>query len=554
MKNNTGLITDVAIGRRIAVSTAVSMLLIALLTQLLSPPLLYLAALGAAIMPYTVGVVRPVVKRRIIAVDVDMLYIFLHMRSVATGKPPISSLFKVISEDPRSYPRYYRIFKRVYLLGKEWGYSFSHAVRLIGEKIENLVLRNIFSRMSGVLAIGEDIESFLDIEYRTLISEYINMYARTINTARVFMGIYVTMMGSLIFVLVTFMLMAFFFGGNVSIIVSSYAGVGITLVFILILLYILVRKEPFEYHGDPELPRYRMLKIAGIASLSTSLVTAGIMAISRTPTFNNIAIIMVIVGLILLPIGIIIKRVEGTISNIDEFFPVFIRSFGAHLATIPNMVKALEPLLISQIGKLKKPLMRLYARLSNGVDPQIAWEVFAAESGSELTRRGVKIFIDTVEHGGDIEGIGALISDHHNEMLRLRKQRLQVSKTFESTLYIMHAATIIILVFVTKLMIAFSTILSQLMAEAPTGLSDIFPFKALDAPLLVNASLVLSILLTILNGMAVTRVSPGHSQSFYYYAALLAIISGISIAASSTLIDKVLEISLEATPTPPVGV
>ncbi|MCE4599745.1 MAG: type II secretion system F family protein [Desulfurococcales archaeon] len=550
MKNTTGLITELPIGKRIAVSTALAIALILASTQILSPPLLYLVATGAATAPYIIGVIRPLIKRRIITVDIDMLYIFLHMRSVATGKPPISSLFKVISEDPRSYPKYYRIFKRVYLLGKEWGYSFSQAVRLIGEKIENLVLRNIFSRMSGVLAVGEDIESFLDIEYRTLTSEYINMYARTINTARVFMGIYVTMMGSLIFVLVTFMLMAFFFGGNVSIIITSYIGVGVTLVFILILLYILVNKEPFEYHGDPELPRYKLLKIAGIASLMLSLAIAGLLALTREPTFNNIALIMVIVGVILLPIGIIMKRIEGVISNIDEFFPVFIRSFGAHLATIPNMVKALEPLLISQIGKLKKPLLRLYARLSNGVDPQVAWEVFAAESGSELTRRGVKIFIDTVEHGGDIERIGAMISDHHNEMLRLRKQRLQVSKTFESTLYIMHAATIIILVFVTKLMIAFSTILAQLMEESPPGLSEIFPFKALDAPILVNASLILSILLTVLNGMAVTRVSPGHSHSFYYYAAILAIISGVSIAVSSILIDKVLEISLEATPTP----
>ncbi|MCE4612217.1 MAG: type II secretion system F family protein [Desulfurococcales archaeon] len=534
---------------RAVVSASLSATLAAALLLLLKPPLSVMAAASSTLVILWFGVGRILVRRSMAIIDHDLLYMLLHMRSVATGKPPVSALFESVSKNLKNYPAYSRYMRKIYGLGKEWGYSFSQATRIVGSKADNLVLKNLLSRMSGVLAVGEDVETFLEREYRTLMSEYVNAYHRMTNTARVFMGIYVTILGSLIFVLVTFMLMAFFFGGNLAIIASSYMGVGVALVGMLTLLYMLVGREPFEFYGSPRLFKYKALSITGIAGLALASLISSLYLLKYNDSFEEAARGLLISGIILLPLGIMAKRVEASINNVDDFFPIFIRSFGTHLATLPDMVKALEPLLISQLGKLATYLRRLYSRLANSLKPEAAWRLFAAETGSELVRRAVTIFIDSLKNGGDPEKVGIMLSDHHNEMVRLRKQRLQVAKTFESTLYLMHAAVVIILVFISKLMLAFSSILQNIMEQAPEEVISVFPFQAIDSPYLVTMSIILIAVASVLNSLAIVRVMPGTRTSFFFYFSVLLLISGVSIMVSSELIDYVLGVALETSET-----
>jgi flagellar protein FlaJ len=160
------------------------------------------------------------------------------------------------------------------------------------------------------------------------------------------------------------------------------------------------------------------------------------------------------------------------------FFPVFIRSYGMHLKVTPNMAEALEPLLITELGKLKKPITNLYSRLVNGSDPQVSWRLFAAETRSELAKRAVKIFIDTVENGGDPAITGASLSDHYNELARLRRRKFQIGKTFETTTYLIHSAATLIVVFIVLLIQKFSLVLStvQAMMPAQIGIFIIYPW------------------------------------------------------------------------------
>ena len=534
---------------RAIVSALSSASLAAVLLLLLEPPISVMAASASALTILWFGVGRVLLRRSMAIIDHDLLYMLLHMRSVATGKPPVSVLFESVSKDLRNYPAYSRYMRKIYGLGKEWGYSFSQATRIVGSRADNLVLKNLLSRMSGVLAVGEDVETFLEREYKTLMSEYINVYHRMTNTARVFMGVYVTILGSLIFVLVTFMLMAFFFGGSLAIVASSYMGVGMALVGMLVLLYMLVGKEPFEFYGSPKLLKYKILSIAGVAGLALASLISSLYLLRYNDTFEEAARGLLLSGALLLPLGIIAKRVEASINNVDDFFPVFIRSFGTHLATLPDMVKALEPLLISQLGRLAVYLRRLYTRLANSLKPEAAWRLFAAETGSELVRRAVTIFTDSLKNGGDPEKVGIMLSDHHNEMVRLRKQRLQVAKTFESTLYLMHAAVVVILVFISKLMLAFSSILQNIMKQAPEEVASVFPFQAIDSPYLVTMSIILIAVISVLNSLAVGRVMPGARASFFFYFSVLLIISGVSIMVSSGLIDYVLSVALETSET-----
>jgi len=109
------------------------------------------------------------------------------------------------------------------------------------------------------------------------------------------------------------------------------------------------------------------------------------------------------------------------------------------------MIESLKPLLIAEHGKLRSLLQRVYARLLNRVNPRIAWGLFADESPSEMVTIRTHIFLDAVETGKDLGEAGALILDHVYELFRLRASYIQVFKTFEVTLYLMHLIVIILL-------------------------------------------------------------------------------------------------------------
>jgi len=156
---------------------------------------------------------------------------------------------------------------------------------------------------------------------------------------------------------------------------------------------------------------------------------------------------LMLTGISLLPAAVLVKIYEGRIAEYDMFFPNFIRSYGEDLAVLPNMIESLKPLLIAELGKLRSLLQRIYARLLNRVDPRIEWGLFADESSSEMVTVGTHIFIDTVETGGNLGEVEALISDHVNELFRLRASYVKVFKTFEVTWYLMHIIVTVLLMF-----------------------------------------------------------------------------------------------------------
>lgn len=489
---------------------------------------------------FFVFVMLPILRRKLTftSVDFDMVYLIGHMLSVSTGKPPRSALFKSVGEE-YPYPKYSRLFYKIYLLGTEWGYSFAEACRLIARTVRNKLLRDFLIRLGSVLAVGEDVEVFLTTEYNTFVNEYETHYSRMVDAARVFLGVYTAMMGSTIFVLANFLMLAFFFGGSGRIVVMSFLGVSIAAVALFMLLYILIPSEPFS-HNMPIKPReLRLVQITSLMAVAIA-VFMGALYMARGATYERLAVVFILAGGLLLAPGLTAKLVERRVKELDEFFPIFIRSYGMHLSTIPSMPRALEPLLSSELGRLNVFLRNLYARLVNGIDPRVAWRFFAGETGSELIRRAVRVFMDTVEYGGDVAKAGSVISDHQNMLIRLRRLRTQVAKTFETTTYIMHAATIMITVFISRLIQVFSEILANLQAQVPPEVSGVFFMGMIEPRLLVMASLMFIVVITVTNALAITRALPGLKHSFWFYLAILSMLSGLSVILGSKLLDLVI--------------
>ncbi len=478
-------------------------------------------------------------------VDLDLTYLIKHMLAVSTGKPPRSVLFQVVSSE-ELYPGYRDIFKKIYMLGKEWGYSFNEACKLMARGVVNKIVKEFLVRIGSVLAVGEDVELFLRTEYMTIISEYETSYNRVVDGARVFLGVYTSMLAASIFMLANFLLMAFFFGGSTSILTLSFITVLITVGSVSVLVFLIMPKEVYEVRGKDKPRSYKLMDTMSLAGILASIAFSFILWRAWGARDITLAAALIITGFLVLPSGIIAKRIEKRIREVDDFFPIFIRSYGMHLQTVPQMARALRPLLAAELGKLNDILERLYARLLNNIDPQIAWKIFSIETGSELVRRSVKIFLDTVEHGGRIAEVGAMLSDHHNTIVRLRKNRIQVGKTFETTTYMLHLAVVLITVFVSGLLKDFSSLLTNVQLHLPAEVTGTLFNMNMPVVLLNKLMLIFIIGISFFNALSISRALPGVSRSFWYYYGLLSIISGAAVIAGTGMLRLILGSALQS--------
>jgi len=336
------------------------------------------------------------------------------------------------------------------------------------------------------------------------------------------------------------MLLGLFFGGDIDIIRTGIIGIASAELALAMLLYAFIRRGRLEHTMKirPRIITY--IKIATVGGLASAIPFTLILGRQFVYSLETAPILMVYIGLSFLPAGFLAKRHEGQIYEIDDFFPVFIRGYGEHLAIVPNMAESLKPILIAELGKLKKFLRNAYARLINFLDPRIVWNYFAGETGSEMVRRGMHIFMDTVENGGDVRMAGILISDHLNDLIRLRRTMLQVFKTFESTMYLMHGAAVLLLTFITKLMVVFSDILTTFVQTIPPEFAGLFHIITIPPGEVALLTAIATFMITIANSIALMAANPGSKYAGLMFISILMIISGITYYAGQYFMEMII--------------
>lgn len=473
----------------------------------------------------------------IIPVSHDLLFILVHLRCIVTGNPPLGLMFKKVADMPTYSKKYREIFGKLHDLSRHWGYSMPEALRLVSKIAPSKVDEQFLQRFSAIVATGGDVKEYLRLEYNTLNAEYTSSYGRFISALNVILGVYTTLLGALAFLIAVLLLLGMLFGGLAESFIAGVSTVGLSLMGMSLLMFILVKRPLFEYKkGRSNMVRaIRILGVTGVLSMTILVVY---MLISGTLySLRNTGLMLLLTGVLFLPSGILVKLHEGTIDELDIFYPAFIRSYGEHLAVVPDMVSSLKPLLAAELGKLRKLLSKVYARLANRIDPRITWMMFAEESCSELIYRSTGIFLDTVELGGDVGEAGALLSDHFNNLYRLRADYTRVFKTFEVTLYVMHLVVILLLIFISGFVRIFSQVLTSFVGAVPAEFADIFAFFTItpeDVSFIVN---LLALIIVISNAITLYSVNPGSRYELYYFLSILFMLTGIGIYAGDAVTE-----------------
>jgi flagellar protein FlaJ len=191
------------------------------------------------------------------------------------------------------------------------------------------------------------------------------------------------------------------------------------------------------------------------------------------------------------------------------------------------------------LASLEQGVRRLHVRLRSGIRPDLCWDRFVAETGSELVDRSVGTFWDTMKLGGDPDQIGYLSSLFSLKISLMRENRRLVAQTFMYLMVPLHAVLVGIILFVTEVMIMFATQLQMVQDQAiattdPTttggiDVSSVLTFASPNIAFLRGFALVVTLFLTVVDTWSPHCTSGGHHHKVWLYAALMMLLSGVML-------------------------
>jgi flagellar protein FlaJ len=518
---------------------AIGLLLMALSRGRLEVLSLLILLSGAGVLIYWL-----LFRRTYIRLDIDFLYSLLHMYIVSTGFQPPGEIVKSASKGP--YGHYSKVYRRAAELAKRWGYTVPEALSLSSRGERNKVFKEFMERLAIISAVGEEVKSFLKVEYETIKFNYQNYYNRSLDSLNVLYGAYASTMVSVIFAVTTMMLLFFFFGGtSLRIVVLSYIAALIAIVLLGVLVILKAPKDLFEARRSRN-PTALLADLLAVAGLVLGVIIS-YMILSHGVNYVTVGFSFIVFGLLFIPAGYIINNMENMIDEYDKFFPVVIRSLGIYLSQVPDLRQAVKELSRIEVGKLRKLLENLQASLTMGVDKSVAMAKFAAQTRSENIYRSLQVFSEAIDHGGDLNEAGVALSDHMNLLLTLRERKLQVTGNFLSTLILMHVSVIAIMVFMAEMMYYFSQLLIPLRASVSASLANVFVFGNINVPLLESSTIIFAAVITIINAFIIAVTKVGSPRSFYLFLAILLIMTGGAIVGVAVLMSYLFHIFPVAT-------
>ncbi|HXY74608.1 MAG TPA: hypothetical protein VEH58_04725 [Dehalococcoidales bacterium] len=462
--------------------------------------------------------------------DVDFYSQLTYMASIASSGISRSGLFYYSARLPYIATKY---FRRIDFVAKMFNHDYSQACRIIGEKIKIPDIKALLLRLSNALASGEDIALFLERESYVLSESYGNSYERKIDLLKKWADAYVSLI--LTSALVTVMAVVTMMIGSVSpaFIVAISA---VTILATIFGAWFLFNTAPRETKNHSL--KYRSQEQNQINHLSKILLPVGVMIVVLGLLVHlNLGYIFLAVSLVLFPIGLIAMKDDKKVSQRDMDIGAFLRSLGGTMQAIgATTAEAMGRLDFRSLGTLSSDVKLLFARLSAGIDPNLCWDRFVGETGSELINRSVRVFWDGVTLGGEPQKVGNEASGFAMKISLLRAQRNQIALGFTWLTIVMHAVLVTLSVFVYEVFQSFSSLVSEIMPKtagtslqsaASLPISGFMSQGGTEIKLLHFMVILITIVLTIANAVSIFAVSGGHRSKLYFYLAMTGAISGL---------------------------
>jgi flagellar protein FlaJ len=459
--------------------------------------------------------------------EVDFFCQLAYMSAIATSGISRSGLFYHAAKLPYTAARY---FRRVDFVAKMFNHDYAQACRIVGEKTKEPEIKALILRLSGTLASGEEISSFLAREALVISESYGNSYERRLDTLRKWSDAYVSLI--MTSALVTVMSVVTMMIGNVTMFfMASLAALTILAT---------IAGSWFLYHTAPQesknhsLPHSSQEQSTARSLAKLVLPIGGLVVLFLLVMKVSLGGIMIAVSGFLFPVGLVIMADDGKVSKRDMDIAAFLRSLGGVMQAIgATAAEAIGRLDFRSLGILKEDVNMLHTRLLAGITPYSCWNRFVCETGSELVNRSVRTFWDGITLGGEPEKVGNEASSFALKISLLRAQRGQIASGFAWLTIAMHTVLTALSVFIYSVFITFSQLVNKLMPQGtdnnlvpnmPT--LGFFTQGSTALNMLHFMVILIVIILTLANAFAIYAVSGGHILKLLFYLALTSAVSG----------------------------
>jgi len=475
----------------------------------------------------------------------DLLFMNTYMASLALASASRPEIF-AYSANRKEYISA-KYITRVDTLVKKWSYSYSEALSIIAERTNNITLKSMLNRYANAIESGVPDEDFLKNELSTVKSIYRSQVEQGLEMLKKWGDAYIAMLLSGTVIAVTMM---------VSIAIYAPAGLDTTLnmsygiilcicVFGNVLMYQSVPDDP-KTHGLKERPSKEQQTIYAMERIIVpltiiSVIVLGLLGVSA-------ALIFLLVGILMAPMGIIGFIDDSNITIRDNDFSTFIRSFGAVMGGQgTTAVYALNTIDKKSLVALEPLVNSVYSKMNLGLDDKQVWDKFIGESGSNYIYKYINIYLDTVTLGGPPEPIGTVVGSSMLEMVLLREKKDMHAKSFIVLLVPMHMAMAGIFVALYRIMVVLTGSVASMMkhfneVQSAAGGSSgggisagavlgggmtmftNFPEKEMGAFVVYTLTII-----TASNIIAARIVGGGDRYMYYFYTAIFCTLTGLTL-------------------------
>jgi flagellar protein FlaJ len=483
-------------------------------------------------------VAKPI-KREVL--DMDFFSLLSYMSAISSSGISRAGLFQHASKLPYVSSGY---FKKVDFVAKAFNHDYAEACRIVGEATKEPEVKAVLLRLSGALASGEELDKFLAREARVFGETYSNSYAGRLELLKKWTDAYIALI--MTSAVVTVMAVVTAIIGNITVMMIM-SLCSLTILVTIGGVWLIANQAPKEkrIHNLPIRSKEQELgkNLSRVILPLGFIVTAAVMVIK-----HDLGWAMLTASAFLFPVGIIGFIDDAKIYKRDTEIAGFLRSVGGVSQAIRATVsEAMGRLDFRSMGTLRENVDLLYTRLRAGISPSLCWNRFVCESGSEQVNRSVRIFWDGVTLGGEPEKVGNEASAFSMQIAHLREQRKLISNGLLWLAIAMHIVLTIVVVFIDQTIVTFCTLVKSV---APgTNPSDMLPGlqtfgifggNSMEINMLHFMVIIIVLVLTVANAVAVHATDGGHINKLALYLAITLAFSGAALVFVPPVVNMML--------------
>ena len=467
----------------------------------------------------------------------DLFYQLTYMSSIAAAGISRSQIFEFASQLPCSSSRY---FKEIHLLAKQMRYDYAVACRMVGESAEVESIKSLLLRLASSLSSGEAEADFLAQEAEVQAEAFKNEYERGVESLRKWTEAYAALIVSAGLIVLVAAISMIIYAVAISFTVTL---VGVTICVAVLGAWAIHRVSPKEVRVHS--PSANCAAHSRARWMERILLPAAVVCFFIVLLAGwGLGWALIAVSILVLPIGVAGVLLDRQVKKKDSDISTLLRSLGNIASAVEITVSnALERLDLRSTANLAGDVKHLHSRLASRLKPEICWQRFSLETGSETVYRSVKMFNDATRLGGDPEEVGERSSVLAMTLDFLRAKRGQVSSSFTFLAIGMHAALVGLLVFVVQVILLFSRVVegvyTEAVAEAQTMSVEVFSFSFDSVRILEILILPCILVMSVTNAFAIKTADGGSRYKIFVYLGVTLSLSGAGLVIVPMLANRI---------------